>query len=185
MRLASRERALGDGSCLTSNVTVARSRIASGGWEGEGPHEFSRQARVVEPGSPALRRGPARTEVGDPRRVPGVHWLRAEVRDPAAAPAAPTVGGGPSATGASVRTGRAGGAADCLVGRQWDLRQAPRACTQRLTRRASNSIHNLCPPGCRAARTGLQEGDQRADRSNGGGLSTQIPRSRRAFAYTP
>src|SRR5438874_1861509 len=124
-RLALRERALVDGSCLTSNVTLARRWIASGGWEGEGRHEFSRQARVVEPGSPALRRGPARTEVGDPRRVPGVHWLRAEVRDPAAAQAGLTVGPDSSATGASVRTGRAGGAADCLVSGQWDLREAP------------------------------------------------------------
>ena len=54
-RLDSRERALGGGGCLTSNVTVARSRMASGGWEGERPHEFSREARVVEPGRSALR----------------------------------------------------------------------------------------------------------------------------------
>src|SRR4051812_5978856 len=98
--------------------------MASGGWEGEGPHEFSRQARVAEPGRPALRRGPARTEVGDPRRVSGFHGLRAEVRHTAAAPAPATVGPDPSATGTSVRTGRAGGAADCLVGGQWDLREA-------------------------------------------------------------
>jgi hypothetical protein len=54
-RLDSRERALGGGGCLTSNVTVARNRMASGGWEGERPHEFSREARVVEPGRSALR----------------------------------------------------------------------------------------------------------------------------------
>ena len=60
-----------------------------------------------------------------------------------------------------------------------------RARTQRLTRRAKNSIHNPSPPGLRAVGLAHQEGDQGADGSSGQGLSTQSLRSRRAFAYTP